>query len=275
MSPKLFYQSSLPRAGSTLLQNILHENPSIYATPTDGVLELIFAARNNYTSSLEFKAQDATQMKKAFLSFCREGMTAFYRSSTDRPYVITKSRGWGIHYGLLNEIFPQPKIICMVRDLRDITSSLEKKFRNSQHLSDTILNWGEMKGTTTPKRVDIWLHPHSVPVGMALERLNEIIRQGIDKNMLFVKFENLCSQPQVELQRIYDYLELPYFEHDFNNINQYTIEDDTIYGVYGDHKVHSKLTVQKSNAKDTLGADICKAIYNNNKWFYDYFNYRF
>jgi hypothetical protein len=49
---KLFFQSSLPRAGSTLLQNILAQNPSIYATPTSGVLELIFAARGNYTNSL-------------------------------------------------------------------------------------------------------------------------------------------------------------------------------------------------------------------------------
>jgi hypothetical protein len=52
---KLFFQSSLPRAGSTLLQNILAQNPSIYATPTSGVLELIFAARGNYTNSPEFK----------------------------------------------------------------------------------------------------------------------------------------------------------------------------------------------------------------------------
>jgi len=129
MKPKIIYQSSLPRAGSTLLQNILHENPSIYATPTDGVLELIFAARGNYTSSPEFKAQDSIQMQKGFLNFCRQGMTGFYESITDRPYVISKSRGWGVHYGFLNEIFPQPKIICMVRDLRDIYSSMEKNHR--------------------------------------------------------------------------------------------------------------------------------------------------
>ena len=61
---KIFYQSSLPRAGSTLLQNILAQNPDIYATPTSGVLELIFGARANYTNSAEFKAQDAETMKK-------------------------------------------------------------------------------------------------------------------------------------------------------------------------------------------------------------------
>ena len=41
---KLFFQSSLPRAGSTMLQNILAQNPDVYATPTSGVLELISCA---------------------------------------------------------------------------------------------------------------------------------------------------------------------------------------------------------------------------------------
>ena len=61
---KIFYQSSLPRAGSTVLQNIMAQNPDIYATPTSGVLELIFGARANYTTSPEFIAQDAEIMKK-------------------------------------------------------------------------------------------------------------------------------------------------------------------------------------------------------------------
>ena len=60
---KLFFQSSLPRAGSTLLQNIMGQNPDFYVTPTSGVLELVYAARSNYSDSPEFKAQDADTMK--------------------------------------------------------------------------------------------------------------------------------------------------------------------------------------------------------------------
>ena len=59
----------MPRSGSTLIQNILGQNPNFYVTPTSGLLELIFAARGNYTSSPEFKAQDPKEMQQAFLSF--------------------------------------------------------------------------------------------------------------------------------------------------------------------------------------------------------------
>ena len=74
--PKIFYQSSMPRAGSTLLQNIIAQNPSFYVTPTSGLLELVFGARLNYTNNAEFRAQDSALMKKAFLAFSRAGMEA-------------------------------------------------------------------------------------------------------------------------------------------------------------------------------------------------------
>ena len=166
---RLLHQSSLPRAGSTLLQNILAQNPDIYATPTSGVLELVFAARGNYTDSPEFKAQDAEVMKKAFLAFCTQGMKAYYEAITDQKYVIDKSRGWGIHYDFLNLLNPEPKIICMVRDLRDIFASMEKNYRKNPDKQDPILNWAQMSGTTVPKRIDIWAQ--NPPVGMAIERL--------------------------------------------------------------------------------------------------------
>ena len=75
MVEKIFFNSSLPRSGSTLLQNIMGQNPKFYATPTSGVLELVFGARANYTNSPEFKAQDAEDMKMAFRAFCRDGVT--------------------------------------------------------------------------------------------------------------------------------------------------------------------------------------------------------
>ena len=92
MPKKIFFQSSLPRAGSTLLQNIIGQNPEFYVTPTSGVLELVYAARNNYTNSPEFKAQNSELMKKGFANFCNSGINGFFNAITDKPYVIDTSR---------------------------------------------------------------------------------------------------------------------------------------------------------------------------------------
>lgn len=269
---KLFFQSSLPRSGSSLLQNLLAQNPKIYSTPTSGVLELIFAARGNYTDSPEFKAQDAELMKAGFVGFCREGMRGFYESITDKPFIVDKSRGWGIHYDLLNLIYPQPKIICMVRDLRDIFSSMESNYRKNPDKHNQILDWNKMQGISTPQRVEIWAN--TPPVGLAIERLLEMFRQDISKNILFVKFEDLCLNPEQEMAKIYGYLEIPFYQHDFNNVEQVTKEDDEVYGTIGLHTIRKKVDVVKSRANEVLGVDITKTIYNNYKWFYDIFGYK-
>lgn len=268
---KIFYQSSLPRAGSTLLQNILAQNPDIYATPTSGVLELIFAARANYSSSPEFKAQDADLMRNGFQAFCHQGMKGYYNAITDRKYVVDKSRGWGIHYDFLNFVNPEPKIICMVRDLRDIFASMEKNYRKNPDKVDGILDWSRMQGTTVPKRVDIWAQ--NPPVGMAIERLSEIFRMGISEKMLFVKFEDLCLYPESQLIRIYEYLDIPYFKHDFDNVEQVTKEDDEVYGAFGDHNIRMKVEPVPSKARQLLGKDVVDWIWNNYKWYFDQFKY--
>ena len=152
----IFFQSSLPRAGSTLLQNILGQNPDFYVTPTSGVLELLFAARNNYTNDKAFQAQDPKLMKKGWLSFCRQGIKGFFNGITDKKYVIDKSRGWGVHYNFLNSFYPDPKIICMIRDPSAIMASMEKNFRKNQHQDSGLVDHAEMTGTTTEKRIDIF-----------------------------------------------------------------------------------------------------------------------
>lgn len=273
MVKKIFFQSSLPRAGSTLLQNVIGQNPEFYVTPTSGVLELLYASRSNFTNSPEFKAQDGQLMKRGFISYCKNGIEGFFNGVTDKPYVLDKSRGWGIHYNFLNEFYPEPKIICMVRDLRGIFASMEKNFRKNQLMDSGVVNHSQMKGTTTEKRIDIWANTQ--PVGLAIERIYQIIKEGIDKKILFVRFEDFCSNPEREMARIYKYLDLPYYEHDFNNVQQITVEDDSVYGIYGDHQIKSQITPVKNDYKEILGLNSSNFIKNNYKWFYDYFNYNY
>jgi sulfotransferase len=268
---QIFYQSSLPRAFSTLLQNILGQNPNFYVTPTSGVLELLFAARANYSNSSEFKAQDPVLMREGWLNFCKQGMQGFYQGITDKPIVVDKSRGWGIHYDFLNTFVDKPKIIVMVRDLRSIYASMEKNYRKHPEKDLGVVNWSTMTGTTVEKRVQQWAS--GPPVGMAIERLKSIIDNGTVNNMLLVRGEDLLTNPDQQLNRIYNYLEVEPFKHDFNNVEQLTQEDDAVYGIYGDHNIRKKLEYFDPKFEEVLGKDVCNSIVQNYKWFYDYFNY--
>jgi sulfotransferase len=268
---KIFFQSSLPRAGSTLLQNILGQNPDFYVTPTSGVLELVYGARGNYTSSAEFQAQDEDLMREGFRNFCNKGLMGFFDAITDKPYVMDKSRGWGYHRDFLDFFYPNPKIVCMVRDPRAIFSSMEKNFRKNPDKDKGFVNHAELQNVTTEQRIDSWAN--GIPVGMAFQRLYQIIKEGNDKSMLFVKYEDLMNNPQDQMYRIYQYLQVENFIHDFDNIEQITKEDDSVYGIYGDHVIKPKITPVKPDWNEVLGISASSWIKTNYSWFYEYFGY--
>jgi sulfotransferase len=271
MVEKIFFQSSLTRSGSTLLQNILAQNPNIYSSPTSGLLDLLGAARNVYTTVDEFKAQDDTVMKKAMKGFYADGMFGFYNNITDRKYVIDKSRGWGVNYEFINSFYPNPKIICMIRDPKDIYTSMEKAYRKNPEREAGIVNALELKGTTVEKRLSIYAN--NPPTGLIFDRIKDIIQQKLDKHMLFIKYENLTLNPEEQIKRVYNYLEIPYFKHDFNNVEQFTHENDRIHGIFGDHKIKPQIKFTPSEANEILGQEICNILRNDYAWFYQYFNY--
>ena len=272
MNKTLFYNSSLPRAGSTLFQNIIGQNPEFYVTPTSGLVDLINASKNNYNHSQAFISQDANEMEKAFIGFCRFGMQGYFSAITDKPYILDKSRDWGINYGLINLFQENPKIICMVRDLRSVYSSMEKNFRKNPHKENHIQKPDELIGTTLNKRIDIW--GGGVPVGISVDRIEDMIQQGLDSKILFIRYEYLMDNPEEELRRFYEYIELPYYEgHNFETIEQVTHENDVIHGIYGDHKLRKEFKRKPDDFYDILGYENCERIKLHYKWFYDYFGY--
>lgn len=271
MVKKVFFNSSLPRSGSTLLQNLLMQNPEIYSTPTSGVIEFLLTARTIYTTGDAFKAQDPNEMQKAFQGFCKEGLYGYFNSLTDRPYAIDKSRAWLGNYRFSNFIEPNPKIIVMVRDLRGIFASMEKNYRKNPHKDPQIVNGAKLKNMNANTRLDHF--SVSPPIGPALEWLYDSIQQGYDKNVLFIRFEDFTRNPETEIKRIYNYLELPYFKHDFNNVEQLTHENDVIHGIFGDHKIKSKIEPLVEDYVDALGYHNCDKIKNHYSWFYKKFNY--
>ena len=155
MMKKILFNSSLPRAGSTLLQNLISDNPEIYCTPTSGLSEYILTAKNVHSNSQAVKAQDKEAMEKAFLGFCRAGMQGYFNNITPKQIILDKSRDWGVNYRLLEMITTEPKIVCMVRDLRAVYASMEKNFRKNPHRENHIQNPVNLVGTTLRKRINI------------------------------------------------------------------------------------------------------------------------
>src|ERR1700741_4196556 len=97
---KTIYLTGMPRANSTLIANILANNPRIEGGETSPLLEYIYAARANFSSSPEVNsALTEDIMHQSFLNFCRKGMEGYadVMCGENAEIYLDKSRGW-VHY---------------------------------------------------------------------------------------------------------------------------------------------------------------------------------
>ncbi len=269
MTEKFVFNSSMPRSGSTLMQNILFQNPRFYCSPTSGLFELLLLARTGYSTVPEFKAQDPQLMRKAFMGLCRESVYGWYRPITDKPVVCDKCRGWFHYYEWVEQFMPNPKIIVCIRDLRAVLSSMEKLWRKNRHQQDGFDQQAKMNMITIDNRVRQWLN--TPPVGLQMMRLRDAFQTGLNKHLHFVRYEDLTTKPKETMDKVYDFLEEEHFGHDFDNVEQKTQEDDAVFAFYGDHQIRQQVKPVKADWNEVLGRDISNHIREANAWFYQVF----
>ena len=270
----IVFNSSMPRACSTLLQNIFAQNPDFYATPTDGVLELLDGARQRFTSSVEFKAAvDQDLYLQAWRNFCKGGIEAYCNTLTDKPNIILKGRGWkGNISWLENFLGEKPRIFCMVRNLKAIAASFEKLHRKNPDKTSQWLITGEVRGTTVFKRADMYMK--NIPVSISLDRIQELFEMGLDGSVMFIRAEDLTSKPQEVMNEVYNILDVKRFEHNFDNIEQVTKENDVIHELDNElHTIKNKVEPIVEDYNEILGEATCNFIDTEFEWYQKYFGY--
>lgn len=261
----------MPRAGSELLQVILNQNPRIYGSSTSPLLEYQFAVRTNYNLA-EVKSQDPQLMKDAFISMCSSMAQGYYTPITNKPIICDKNRGWSFYDSWVNQWNPNPKMICLVRDLRSIIASMERIYRANRHNPEGPDNPSQLQNMTVAQRAQYWLTTQ--PIGLALQRTLDLFQRDIAKNIHFIRYEDLCETPQEVMNKLYEYIEEDSYEHNFNNIVKEVYEDDSHFGIFGSHTVKSQIKpVGKCDWTDMLIPEIYNGIKEGNLWYFKTFNY--
>jgi len=247
---KIHFISGLPRSGSTLLENILAQNPRFNATATSGILDIIFSVRNNWDDLIEFKACPNDEGKLRVM----KGMLNAYHN-TDKV-AFDKSRGWCAYLELAEALIERPaKVLVPVRDVRDVVASFEMLWRKNASMrqfaqeKQAYFQWQTQDG-----RVKAWLD-FGHPVGLAYNRIKDAVHRGFGDRMLFVKFNDLTERPEHTMKEIYEFLDEEYFEHNFDHVEQVTYEDDTIHGIKDLHTIRNKVEPVPSKWKEVLGAE--------------------
>lgn len=250
MNKNIHFISGFPRSGSTLLCNILAQNPRFHTTATSGIMDIIFGVRNSWDSLVEFKAHPNDEAKTRVLRAILES----YFADTDCPVVFDKCRGWVSLLEMAELILGrEAKVLVPVRDMRDILASFEKIQRKQASLHQSAFERQHyFESQTVEGRTQLLLQ-HDKPVGLAYNRVRDALRRGFGNRMYLVEFEKLTSEPAAELARIYAFLGEEPFKHDFEKVEQVTWEDDGVHGIKGLHDIRQAVRPIEPQWPQVLG----------------------
>ena len=220
---KLYFLVAMPRSGNTLFASIMNQNPEIAATPNSITLEIM-------KDLFLLKQTDVFKNYPDHKSLDNVSDSVYDIYYKDWPQRIIIDRGPVTtpgNFELMQKHFKRPfKCIVILRDLIDVLASYMKWYTENP---DSFVNRFNLKNDE--------------------EKLNMIMNdQGaVSKDLIaiknsynypnichYIKYDDLVSQPEQEIRKVYQFMNEPYFNHRFHNLDQITVNglsyDDSVVG---------------------------------------------
>jgi len=214
-SKKLFFLIAMPRSGNTLFASIINQNPEIACTANSITLEIM---KDLYLLKETDIFQNFSDHKS--LNNIIDVVYDLYYKDWPQRIIIDRgpvlASGTPGNFELMKVHYKRPfKCIVLLRDLMDVLASYMKWYtenpdafpnrfglKNDEEKLFKIMN----KEGGVAKELDAIKNAYKHP---------EICH--------FVKYDDLVTNPEEEIKKIYKFLDEPYFNHRFIDLDQIKI----------------------------------------------------
>jgi len=243
----IHFVAGLPRAGSTLFVNILNQNPKFHAAGSSGLvgamLNTIAAFEDNPFFKAMPKEENFTKRKCAL-----QGLLYGFYDDIYKPICFDKNRQWPAKLEMLKWLMGDVnvKVICCMRDMRDVLASFEVLYRKTSASGMTTQERANpIQNSTAIGRASLLMQDKEV-VGHAKNIVIDAIGRGHGSSMYCLDYRDLCGAPEEAMKGVYNFLGYEYYDHDFNNVEAVTVEDDRVHGFRDLHKIRPKVEEQEA-----------------------------
>jgi hypothetical protein len=233
----IYFLSSMPRSGSTLLASLLGQRPDTHVSKTSNLYETLEAVYNVFQTSQTTKAAGCTNDE---LHRILEGIIRSKYSDIDKKYIFDKDRVW-----------PFTEIMTTMREVQGGGAS--RIVATVRPMVECIASFYLIDKSTLP--IKEWirtshLFKHLMDSYTGLKEGYEFAPQ----NFCIVEYDNLVNDPQKELDRIADFIGMPHVAHkpDIEQVEEF----DAIWLVPDLHTLEPKIHKNKMNARAVLGQEI-------------------
>jgi sulfotransferase len=231
---KYHFISGLPRSGSTLLTSILNQNPKFHSTISNPLARFVKSVVIETYAGPGYSIE-CPEPKRIKLI---KNLIETYHEDYNKEVCFNTNRGWSLLLPLLDQTFPDAKLICCVRDIPWVLDSFEKLFRKNPFAHSKLFT--DQERETVYTRAEALMAPgHSVR--FSYDCLKEAIT-GPQKHKIFlVEYEQLTKNPERTIRSLYNFIGEDYYNHNFNNVEASYDEYDADAGIRGLHTIRKQV----------------------------------
>lgn len=257
MDKKYYFISGLPRSGNTILSSILNQNPDITATGKSFLPEIFYDLKKIQNDDIVYSQ---CPNEKGINGIYQNIFHNFF-NYTNTKYIIDRGE-WitPFNYSILKQYCPNDvKIILLVRDILDIIKSFLQICKDNPNYVYNKM----AKGTSLDDITDVIMSKDSY-MDCALKGIKWLKDNNLLKDCLIIDYDNLVKDTPTQIKKIYEYLNIPTFNHRYKNLRQMTVYNDDVLGA----PIHTirKNKIEKKDNDIILTKNIINSYNHLNVW---------
>jgi len=265
LKPHFIGVTGLPRAGSTLLCQLLAQHPDIHCEGHSSPLcNTLLGIRRMISDDTFFLSQldNTFQTSYAHLAAAMQGFLRGWYQGIQAKAVVDKNRAWLHAIELLLSIEPEAKLIVCLRELGQIYGSIE-----AQHQRTILVDFiDHLADFDRFGRADM-LFAKDKAIGAPLISLHAVpdLPKSVQEHLYFLRFEDLMARPQPCLAHLYAWLGVSSVDIDPTRLQLGNQESDSHYHMkYLHHRSERIFAPKRHEIPPRIQAQIESAC----AWFY-------
>lgn len=268
MTPQFIGVTGLPRAGSTLLCQLLGQHPDIQCEGNSSPLcNTLLGIRRMVSDDSFFLSQLDNTFESSYghLASAMQGYLRGWHHDCQKLAVVDKNRAWLHAVELLLHIEPEAKLIVCLRDLGQIYGSIE-----AQHQRTILVDFiDHLADFDRLGRADMLFAKDKV-IGAPLISLHAVpdLPKKVQERLYFIRFEDLMERPSACMSHIYAWLGLAPFEINPDKLHVGIRESDSHYHMKYTHRQSERISQPKPHE---IPPRIKAQIETAYAWYYEQF----
>lgn len=258
--------TGLPRAGSTLLCQLLAQHPEVHCDGRSSPLcNALLGIRRMVSNDQFFLSQLDNGFDDSYghLASAMQGFLRGWHYNSDKKAVVDKNRAWLHAIELLLQIAPEAKLVVCIRELGQIYGSIE-----AQHQRTIMIDFiDQLADFDRLGRADM-LFAKDKAIGAPLLSLNAVqdLPPAVQRRLYFLRFEDLMERPAACMAHLHAWLGLSPFEVNTQKLSIGLTESDSHYRMKYLHRHVERIEAPaRHDIPPRIQAHIEKACV----WYYD------